>query len=298
LSFPLDNWGSWYGAIGPNQAATMMLAMQHIRRTRRDWDMITLDWNGPASIDHGRPGRAMRVAGFAPSKENCHTGSVVRFTGSWGDYLAQKRTKDRHEMRRKLRRVFDREDVELVRHRPRPAASGDGDPRWDLYDRCEQVAASSWQAGTDDGNTLSSPRVRDFLRDAHAEAARLGMVDLNLLTVGGQPAAFAYNYHCDGRLYGFRIGYIPQFRPLGVGMGLLLGMIRDSFARGDVLFDLGDGDMPFKKIVRTEVAVGYRLTHSPLVSLRSQAVRLTQWAKRRKRSEVGGQRSFTVPSSP
>ena len=37
LSYPLDDWGMWYGPLGPDQAACMMLAMQHIRQTRRDW---------------------------------------------------------------------------------------------------------------------------------------------------------------------------------------------------------------------------------------------------------------------
>ena len=30
LTYPLDNWGTWYGPIGPNPAATMLAAMQHL----------------------------------------------------------------------------------------------------------------------------------------------------------------------------------------------------------------------------------------------------------------------------
>lgn len=294
LNFPLSDWGNWYSAIGPNQAAVMMLAMQHVRRSRRDWDMITLDWNGPVAGDRGRPGRAMRVAGLAARKEICRESSIVRFSGTWEEYLAARSAKVRHEVRRKLRRVLERNDVQFVRHRPAPASCGDGDPRWDLFDMCQQVAAESWQAGVDDGNTLSSPPVRNFLRDAHSQAARLGMVDMNLLLVGGEPAAFAYNYHYDGRLFGVRIGYAPRFRSLGVGIALLLRTIQDSFDRDDTLLDLGGGETPFKKTVRTEVALGYRLTHTPLASLRSQAVRLTQWAKRSGwKSEDGGNKSVS-----
>jgi hypothetical protein len=68
LTYPLDDWGSWYSPIGPNQAASMLIAMQHIQTTPRDWDLIDLRWTGPESHDGGRPGRAMRVAGYAPQE--------------------------------------------------------------------------------------------------------------------------------------------------------------------------------------------------------------------------------------
>ena len=35
LTYPLDNWSTWFGPIGPNPASTMLAAMQHLRRTPR-----------------------------------------------------------------------------------------------------------------------------------------------------------------------------------------------------------------------------------------------------------------------
>ena len=64
--------------------------------------------------------------------------------------------------------------AEYVRHRPLPASEGDGDPRWDLYAMCEAVAQASWQSHVTNGNTLTHERVREYFRDAHDAAARLG----------------------------------------------------------------------------------------------------------------------------
>src|SRR5262245_20933403 len=51
LTYPLEGWGSWYGPIGSNPAATMMAAMQHLRRVRRDWDVINLNASTPPTRD-------------------------------------------------------------------------------------------------------------------------------------------------------------------------------------------------------------------------------------------------------
>lgn len=281
LSYPLDNWGMWYGPLGPNPAACMMLAMQHIRNTPRDWDIIKLDWSGPSSSDIGRTTRAMRIAGLTAQKEICQTTSVIDLSGTWEQFLSSKSSKQRHEIRRKLRRSKEIEGLEYIRHRPASAQVGDGDPRWDLYEMCEQVASESWQAESSNGNTLSSDRVRDFLRDAHADAARLGMVDMNVVLVAGRPVAFGYNYHNDGRLFGLRLGFSAAYREFGVGNALILQMIQNSFRRGDESFDMGAGNSPFKCLLCTDTKSSYRLTHIPMDNLRSQAMRLSHWAKSR-----------------
>jgi len=279
LGYPLDDWGMWYGPIGPNQAATMLAAMQYIRHAERDWDMIELRWNGPEGSDGGRATRAMRVAGLLTEKKPYQTTSVVDLSCGWEEFLAAKPRKYRHESRRVLRRVLDDRHAEYVNHRPAPARAGGGDPRWDLYAMCEEVAQASWQASSTNGNTLTHDRVRGFLRDAHAAAARLGMVDVNLLLVDGRPAAFGYNYQYLGRLVGLRVGYDASVPCSGLGNALLLSTVANSCRHGDRAFDLGAGPWMFKRRLRTRTEASYRLTYTPLGSWRSQAVRLARWVR-------------------
>ena len=98
--------------------------------------------------------------------------------------------------------------------------------------------------------------------------------------VDGRPAAFAYNYHFHGKLTGVRVGYDPTLGISGLGTALVLRSIEDSCERGDVSLDLGAGETQFKKRLRTHSESTYRATYVPLVSWRSQAVRLSRWAKR------------------
>src|SRR5262245_23046727 len=58
LTYPLDNWGTWYGPVGPNPSATMLAAMQHLRSTPRDWDMMELRWVADDNSQGGKSARA------------------------------------------------------------------------------------------------------------------------------------------------------------------------------------------------------------------------------------------------
>ena len=90
---------------------------------------------------------------MTPEKKVYQQNSVVTMYDDWEDYLASRTSKWRHELRRQFRVLEQLGDVEFVRHRPESAACGDGEPRWDLYDECLQVAAKSWQ-----GRSTTGPR--------------------------------------------------------------------------------------------------------------------------------------------
>ena len=95
LTYPLDNWGTWFGPIGPSPAATMLAAMQHLRRAKRDWDMIELRWTGPATAERGRIARSMRAANMFSEKQEYQTTSIVDLPESWDSFVASKSSKRR-----------------------------------------------------------------------------------------------------------------------------------------------------------------------------------------------------------
>ena len=286
LTYPFDNWGTWYGAVGTNRATTMLAAMQYLRHARRDWDILELPNTAPPAADGSRAGRSLRVAGLLTDQRPHQSISIAELNGDWQSYLANKSRRTRHEIRRVLRRTQENHRFEFIRHRPAPAREGDGDPRWDLYAMCEHVALASWQATSAAGNTLTHERVRPFFRDAHATAAHHGMVDLNLLLVDERPAAFLYNYHYHGHLTALRIGYDPSVDVAGLGTALMLRALQDGCERGDRAYDLGPGNAQFQRHLRTRVESTYRLAYWPLSSWRLQAARVARWAERRWSSEV------------
>lgn len=282
LTYPLEDWGAWYGPIGAQQTATLALAMRYLASQPRTWDVFVPRWTAHGTSDRGRTEQAMRLAGLTPTVETDAVTSVVeleKFAG-WESYLDSRSTKTRHELRRKRRRLQSEHKVEFVRWRPDSLRHGDGDARWDLYAKCVSISQKSWQSLSKTGNTLCNESVGELLADAHGLAARLGMVDVSLLMVDDEPAAFYYAYHCRGEVFGLRTGYNPAVAS-GAGAVLLGMVIEDSFARGDVSFDLGAGPEAYKRRLRTSLRTSSRLTHIAPAAWRPRALRLAKrWAPR------------------
>ncbi|MCH7752002.1 MAG: cellulose biosynthesis protein, partial [Planctomycetes bacterium] len=89
LTYPLSDWGLWYGPIGANQSASMFMALRHIRDTVRDWDMLDLRWVPAEGADLSATSRALRVAGWNPEKSLYQETSVIRLTDyDWDSYFA------------------------------------------------------------------------------------------------------------------------------------------------------------------------------------------------------------------
>jgi CelD/BcsL family acetyltransferase involved in cellulose biosynthesis len=273
LTYPLHDWGTFYGPIGPNPAATLLAGLSHVRQTRRDWDLLDLRWVDLESQDLGRTEQAMLEAGFTPNSDVWARAAIVEMQGNWEAFLGSKTPKWRNNFRRYERRLNDRGAVSHLRHRPKSEFEGDGDPRWDLFELCLEIARRSWQGSSSTGTTLSHPRVEPFIRDAHLAAARKGMLDLNLLRIDDDAVAFAYNYHYQGKMQGLRIGFDKERAPDGAGNVLYSHLIRDSIERGDRQYDMGVGSLGAKKHFLSRVGTSYRFTHFPL-GLRAQALRV------------------------
>lgn len=282
LSYPLSDWGMWYGPLGPQQSATMFMALAHLRKSPRDWDMVDLRWTPGDLAGQDITRRAMMAVGWKPQRDMYQQSSLIRFAGTtWKEYFAGLSKKWRHEIRRQTRNLERLGRVEFIRHRPESAAQGDGSPRWELFEQCLDVSRRSWQAGVVNGNTICHESVLSFLRDCHAEAARLGMLDMAVLRLDGKPLAYQYNYRHGGQVFGLRMGYAQESRELGAGKILLARFLEDSFARGDEVLDLGVGDFAFKARFRNDVATSYHYSFCPWNAWRPQCVRLSRWLRQR-----------------
>ena len=283
LTYPLSDWGMWYGPIGPSPTASLLMATRHLRETERDWDLLDLRWIPACKGELRSTGQALQMIGWQPQQREYQKTSNIELCGyDWDSYFGSRSKKWRHETRRQRRALDRRGEVDFERHRPDSAAEGDGDPHWEMYEACLGVSRKSWQADSNSGNTLCHKHVQPFLRDCHAEAARLGMLDITLLRVDGEPVAFQYNYCFDQRIFGLRMGYSHDFAKLCAGSVLFTLSLEDSFTRKDRLIELGIGESRFKHRVRTNVQTSYRMTYYPWNAWRAQGVRLTQKLKSRK----------------
>lgn len=289
LTYPLDEWGVWYGPVGPNPSATMTVAMEHVVRGPRTWDVLAPCWTAHDTTDGGRTEHAMRLANLPPEVTPHKTTSVLELDrfADWDAYLKSLPAKVRHDLRRKRRKLESSGPIEHVRWRPSTAGGPDGGPSAEmladgvrLYEECLAISRNSWQAASRSGNTLCDPEVAKLLREAHTGAARLGMVDLNLLRIDGRPAAFYYGYRFGSELFGLRTGYDPQAAS-GAGAVLLGLLIEDSFARGDTRLDMGPGPEAYKRRLRTTTETSWRLAHAAPGVWRARLLSVArQWRRR------------------
>jgi CelD/BcsL family acetyltransferase involved in cellulose biosynthesis len=275
LTFPLHDWGSFYGPIGPQPEPTLRAGLEHVRNTHRDWDILELRWQGAGDPFGTR--QAMLGAGFQAYPTVWNRAAVVDLDGTWQSYWTTRKGAWLRRFRHAQRKLAEQGDVSHVHYRPAGNSSNDGDPRWDLYDACEEIARRSWQGDARNGTTLSHESVRGFLREAHQAAAEAGAVDINLLLLDGSPVAFVYGYHYGGYVYGLRRGYDPQRTREGAGNVLLAYALRDSFARGDRLYDMGVGSLQSKRHFQTRVVPILRYSHFPPLAIRAQLLRARRW---------------------
>ncbi len=250
LTFPLHDWGSFYGPIGADPGLTLAAGLEHIHRAPRDWDILELRWQGAVGTDPTLVQRAMLAAGFQAYPTVWDRAALVDFAGTWQSYWAARKGAWLRRFRHAERRLAQQGEISHVRYRPLGELHDDGSPRWDLYDACEELARRSWQGGATDGTTLSHDAVRGFLREAHEAAAAAGAADLNLLLLDGMPAAFVYGYHYGGYVYGLRRGY-DAAQPRGGGQRALGPRPPRRLRRGDRIYDMGVGSRESKRHFET-----------------------------------------------
>ncbi|NQT11783.1 MAG: GNAT family N-acetyltransferase [Planctomycetes bacterium] len=285
LTYPLHDWGTFYGPIGPNPAATLLAGLQHVRRAPRDWDLLDLRWVDATRSDFAHTGQTMRSAGFPAREQVWSRAAVVEMSGTWDEYWNGRPRQWREDVDRLQCRLADRGEVTHVCYRPKGDAHGDGDPRWDLYEACTEVARKSWQGSSTTGTTLSHRSVAPYLRDTHVAAARSGALDLNLLLVGGTPAAFAYNYRYGGSVYELRTGFDRDLAAFGPGTVLKRKILEESFRRGDRLYDQGTGCLECERSWQTSTVDSYHYTHFPVTVPRAQLLRAKRWLQHRFHAE-------------
>ena len=283
LTYPLNDWGPYYGPIGPQPKETLRAGLEYLQNRKRDWDLLDLRWTPPEDRDPADTLSTLESLGMNFRTRLRHHTSIVDLTDTWDAFVKQRSKNWRSHYRRRHKRAAQAGEIQHVRYRPRGAEFGESDPRFDLYDTCVALAEKSWQGSSETGNTLCHSSVRDLLRSVHVQAAHLGCLDMNLVYLNGEPISFAYNYHHRGHVFALRLGYDPEFANLGPGNLVEELAIQDSFARGDRIYELGPGAEDSKRSLRTRLEPIWQHTHYPTLAVRSQLVRLkalaTDWSQ-------------------
>ena len=260
LSFPLDDWGTFYGPLGEDPVGLMRDALLHIRKHDRDWDVI--DFRYLCEQDDHFPDLA-KVINEQPVpfyERPRMEAPIVQLADSWEEFTKSKSKNWRRGMKREQERARQHGNLRYVRYRS-DVETGKIDPRWDLFEQSRNVAQRSWQAKSPTEAAFCSSRVLSLIRDLHIEAALNGMLDMNLLYLDERPVAFLYNYVCRGNVYCLRSGYDASCPAQGLGTILMAEFLEDSHRRGDVQVNFGPGTQDYKMRFATEIQRAVTFTH-------------------------------------
>jgi CelD/BcsL family acetyltransferase involved in cellulose biosynthesis len=290
LTYPLHDWGTFYGPIGPRPGVCLRYGLAAAREmawsdSRMTFDLVELRWIDHERGDDDRVAQAMELAGLPSVAATWNEAFLLRSPGPVGEssageaWHASLPRKFRAHLRRMEKRADEAGGFRRVTWRPRGSAYGDDDPRLDLYDDCLAVAERSWQADPERGVTLCTPATAPFLRDVHIAAARAGAVQIDLVYLRDQPIAFAYGYTWNGSYFGLRNGFDPDFSEYAPGAVATVQALERALDAGDVTIDLGPGSGGYKRTLGgLPCPIGCR-THFPPYSLKAQLLRAKRWLR-------------------
>ncbi len=155
----------------------------------------------------------------------------------WEAYLATLDKKERHEIRRKLRRLMREAPDATVRFVR--GLTG--------LDEAINTFITLHRLSRRDKDAFMDAQMQGFFREIAATLARQGWLQLSFLEVEGQPIAsyFCFEYNNEVQVYnsGYDPEAYPQFSP---GWVLLARLIEDAIRQGRARFDFLQGDEDYK----------------------------------------------------
>jgi CelD/BcsL family acetyltransferase involved in cellulose biosynthesis len=155
---------------------------------------------------------------------------VVSLPGSWEEYLGRLDKKDRHEIRRKLRRGESGEEpMEL-----KLGGAGDMDDFFRLM------------AFDQNKTDFLTPVMRDQFRSIARSMEAAGMLQLAFLETEGRKIAAYFNFDCGNRIWVYNSGMDPQFAASSPGWILTALLIRRAIEQGKEVFDFMRGNESYK----------------------------------------------------
>lgn len=201
----------------------------------RDWEQLDL-----CNLRADSPAReqlvlAAREHGWTVQQEEMQTCPVICLPSSWEGYLEGLEKKQRHEVRRKLRR----------------AEGGDVAFRWYVVDsdrslEQETEAFLNLMAANERKAAFLSPAMRSQFRAIVRAAWQGRWLQLAFLEADGEKAAGFLNFDYQGRIWLYNSGISPRYAALSPGWILLGHLIRTAIERGYQAFDFMRGNESYK----------------------------------------------------
>ena len=128
----------------------------------------------------------------------------VELPSSWEEYLARLDKKNRHELRRKMRRLYAAPSVRDLRSGPQ---------RWPPASRTSSAYTTRSRQGR-----VHEPPDGGLLPGQSVALADEGLIRLFMMDLDGRPAASVLCFDCCRQLHLYNTGFDPELSSLSVGL--------------------------------------------------------------------------------
>ena len=195
--------------------------------------------------------RGWRAAGLPVDLPGVAVTVEMDLPGSWDGYLERLSKHDRHEVRRKLRRLEAAGPVVWRRSR---------DPAADL-----PVFLRLFRDSRPRKRAFLTPERLSFFHRLAAALAADGVLDLGILEVGDRPVAATFGFSWADTAHLYNNGFDPAWADRSVGLVAKVLSVRDAIERGMARYTFLRGDEPYKFRLggRAVPLLGFRARLSP-----------------------------------
>ena len=154
---------------------------------------------------------------------------------SWDDYLALLSGKQRHEVRRKIRRL---QEAGSVNYR----SITDSDEVAELINIFFWMFSESRE---DKKRFLTTSR-ESFFRSMTTRMTKQGFLKVGILELNDKPVSIIIYFDFENKIYLYNSGYDREYRHLSVGLLLKIFCIKDSIKKNKDTFDFLKGNETYK----------------------------------------------------
>ena len=200
-----------------------------------EWDSFELESVLPQSLTLKYFVSLARQRGYQVETKQTNVSPQLLLPPVWEHYLALLTTKDRHELRRKLRRLEQTQSANYITVTDRENLRQAMDSFFKLFQL----------SGADKANFMTDKK-REFFTTMVSLLAETGNIRLSFLEIEGTrvSAALCFDYNYD--IYLYNSAYDPAYLALSVSLLLEAFCIRNAIDNGKKRFDFLSGNEPYK----------------------------------------------------
>jgi len=174
--------------------------------------------------------------GYQTSSVYTDVSLEIELPSDWNTYLNMLNTKQRHEVRRKLNRLYEAGKVNYY------TVGNDTDiaKKMDLFLKMFRESRREEKAN------FMTVKMEAFFRSFAESMPIAHLLRMGILELDGLPVASVLSFIYNNREYLYNSAYYPQFSNLSVGLMAKVLHIKDSIEQGRSIYDFLKGAEPYK----------------------------------------------------